>query len=586
MTAEHDGTAGSAEAPVEVLRGYALIADGERGALIGPRGDLSWLCVPQWHDDAVFSSLIGGRGRFLLTPTAERFVWGGSYQSGSLIWRGRWVSDEGVIETQEALAMPADRQTAVLLRRVLATEGTARVQVVLDARAGFGRHRMGRLHRDEDGTWTARTGDLRIRLRGAQAAEIDADGRLTLALAVPQGAHHDLVLELSAAALPEPTSAEELWERTTYVWSTVVPDLMHTAAPRDSAFACALLRGMTSTSGGMVAAATMSLPERSEGRRNYDYRYVWLRDLSYAGYAAAAAGMQPLLAELVGFAVERVLESGGQVRPASRVDGGPVPDERELPLVGYPGGRDIAGNWVNTQFQLDTMGELLQLFTVAARYDCLDSDGWKAMRLTTSVIADRWQEPEAGIWELADDWWAHSRLACCAGLRAAASVQSAHDAAGLVSLADEIVTETSRRCLHPDGRWQRSPTLTGTDAALVFPPTRGALPADDPRTRATLAAVKRNLVEDYYSYRYVHDDLRLGDAEGAFLLCGFMISLAELTQNNRVEAFRWFERNRAACGSPGLFTEEYDVRQRQLRGNIPQAFVHAAMLECSVRLAG
>jgi GH15 family glucan-1,4-alpha-glucosidase len=118
-----------------------------------------------------------------------------------------------------------------------------------------------------------------------------------------------------------------------------------------------------------------------------------------------------------------------------------------------------------------------------------------------------------------------------------------------------------------------------------LPPVRGALPASDPRTLATLAAVRRDLTEDGYAYRFAPDDRPLGQAEGAFLLCGFVMSLAEWQQGNDAAAFRWFERNRAACGPPGLLAEEYDVRQRQLRGNLPQAFVHALLLDSAQRLA-
>ena len=118
-----------------VLREYALLADGYRGALIGPRGDISWMCAPRWDDDAVFSSLIGGRGVFTLTP-ATRFVWGGYYEDGSLIWRSRWVSTDGIIECREALAAPADEHRVVLMRRVLAVRGDAHVELHFAPAAG------------------------------------------------------------------------------------------------------------------------------------------------------------------------------------------------------------------------------------------------------------------------------------------------------------------------------------------------------------------------------------------------------------------------------------------------------------------
>jgi alpha,alpha-trehalase len=337
----------------------------------------------------------------------------------------------------------------------------------------------------------------------------------------------------------------------------------------------------------MVAAATTSLPERAEAGRNYDYRYAWIRDQCYAGQGAAAAGAYPLLDHAVRFVSARLQADGDQLAPAYMVHGDRVPDQRRLDLPGYPGGYDLIGNWVNKQFQLDAFGEALLLFATAARRGRLDSGAWQAARIAADAIGARWREPDAGIWELDDQEWTHSRLTCVAGLRAVAGAgRQPALAAGWSALADAILADTTARATHPSGRWQRSPDDPGLDAALLLPPVRGALPADDPRTIATLRACGEELTEDGYAYRFRHDERPLAEAEGAFLLCGFMMALAQHQQGNQLEAARWFERNRAACGPAGLFSEEYDVTQRQLRGNLPQAFVHALMLECSARLAG
>src|SRR5919109_2537951 len=116
-----------------VLREYALLADGERGALVGPRGDVVWMCFPRWHDGAVFSALIGGRGEYAVTPRG-RFVWGGYYEPGTLIWRSRWVTEAGIVECREALAAPGRGQQAVLLRRVMARDAPAQLDVLLNVR--------------------------------------------------------------------------------------------------------------------------------------------------------------------------------------------------------------------------------------------------------------------------------------------------------------------------------------------------------------------------------------------------------------------------------------------------------------------
>jgi GH15 family glucan-1,4-alpha-glucosidase len=262
-----------------------------------------------------------------------------------------------------------------------------------------------------------------------------------------------------------------------------------------------------------------------------------------------------------------------------------VPDQRHLALPGYPGASDIIGNWVNQQFQLDAFGEALLLFSAAARHDHLDADGWRAAETAVAAIEQRWQETDsdAGIWEIDPDAWTHSRLICAAGLRQiATSGPGGEQGAQWVSLADQIVSDTAEHALHPSGRWQRSPGDPTVDAALLLAGIRGAIDASDPRTLATLHAVESELVQDGYCYRFRPDQRPLGEAEGAFLLCGFWMALAYAQQGDHVSAARWFERNRAACGSPGLCSEEFDVDQHQLRGNLPQAFVHALLLECAV----
>ncbi|OBH90878.1 glycoside hydrolase family 15 protein [Mycobacterium scrofulaceum] len=575
-----------------VLREYALLADGERGALIGPQGDVAWMCAPRWHSDAVFSNLIGGGGMYAITPTDVRHVWGGYYEPGSLIWRNRWITRDGIVECREALAFPGDPDRVVLLRRLIGCRGTARVRVVLQPSAAFGRRGPGEPSVD-DGVWSGKSGPLRWRwLGGCDVRSVKAArGRgelLTCEITVGEGGQHDFVLELSERSLPDrPPDPDISWDATEAAWHRSMPELSCTIAPRDGRHSYAVLRGLTSSGGGMVAAATMSLPERAHTNQNYDYRYAWIRDQVYAGIAAETVGAHELLDRAVEFVGARLLEHGPDLRPAYTVTGDSVPGEEDLDLPGYPGGTDKVGNWVNQQFQLDVFGEALQLLARAGNAGRLDAEGWRAAQTAIGAIEKRWREPDAGIWEIDDEHWTQSRLACVAGLRAIAKVAGGGpEVAACASLADAILADTAAGSLHPQGGyWQRSPRLRGTDASLLLPPVRGAVPVDDPRTRATLDAVREQLSDDGFVYRFRHDERDLGDAEGAFLLCGFMMALAEHQLGHDHCAMRWFERNRAACGPPGLFCEEYDVRQRQLRGNLPQAFAHALLLECTSTLA-
>ncbi len=572
-----------------VLREYALLADGQRGALVGPRGDISWMCAPDWDSDAVFASLLGGHGMYAVAPTGP-FVWGGYYESGSLIWRSRWVSGSSVIESREALAFPGWSRQAVLLRRIVAVHGDAEVEVVLAPAAGFGAHPAREPTRDHDGVWTARLGPLRLRWSGASWAAPDRGpggpfwaGRIT----VPAGGHHDLVLELSAGRLPpQPPDPDFLWDETADGWRRHVPAMAPTVADRDAGHAYAVLRGMTAASGGMVAAATTSLPERADQGENYDYRYVWIRDQCLAGQAVAAAGGTRLLDDMVDFVTERLCAEGARLAPAYTVGGDPVPEPHPLDMPGYPGAEPLTGNRVCEQFQLDTFGEILLFLAAAGRGDRLSEEHRRAVQMAVSVIAEQHERPDAGIWELDNRHWTHSRLTCAAGLRAVAACSATGaDAPVCSALADTLIAAASRDSLHPSGRWQRAPHLPGVDAALLLPMIRGALPVDDPRYPATFDAVAAELCDDFYVYRFRHDERALEVTEGAFLFCGFTMAMAAAQLGRPVTAMRYFERNRAACGTPGLFAEEFDIRQRQLRGNLPQAFVHAMLLESAIRLA-
>ena len=460
-----------------ILREYALLADGERGILLGPRGDYSWMCFPRWDSDACFASLIGGQGVYAVTPAA-RFVWGGYYEHG-LIWCSRWVTDDGaLIECREALALPSSPDRAVVLRRIVVRTGSAKIDVVLDLRAGFGKTPAKQVARADDGTWSAQAGDAHMRWVGAAKAKPRADGHgarpLVMQLELEEGEVHDLVLVLDAGGDAEPVpDPDHAWSGTEAAWHERLPELPYAVGHRDAQHSYAVLQGLTSAGGGMVAAATMSLPERAREGRNYDYRYVWIRDQCLTGQAVAKAGAYSLMDDAVRFVCERLLEDGPKMVPAYTVTGGAVPDQRTLGLPGYPGGTDVVGNWVNQQFQLDAFGESLLLFAAASGHDHLDADGWRAAETAIAAIEQRWQEPDAGIWELEPDNWTHSRLICAAGLRAIAARQSSREGGAM--------GRAGRRDRRRDGRPGRAPR--GPLAALPRRPPRrrGPAAAGDPR---------------------------------------------------------------------------------------------------------
>lgn len=164
------------------------------------------------------------------------------------------------------------------------------------------------------------------------------------------------------------------------------------------------------------------------------------------------------------------------------------------------------------------------------------------MEVLVDAVEKRRHDADAGIWELEDRHWADSRLMCAAGLRAIARQRRGHLAAKWSQRADRLVASVDADCLHPTGRWQRSPHDPALDAALLLPGIRGAVPALDPRNLATVDAVIDDLTDDGHVYRFrQHDDTAMHDAEGAFVLSGFHLALASLDRGDLLGATRWFE---------------------------------------------
>ncbi|MFF8714593.1 trehalase-like domain-containing protein [Streptomyces sp. NPDC015184] len=216
------------------LRDYALIADGERGALVGPRGDIPWLCAPRWDSEAVFAALIGGAGHYTLTPRG-RFVRGGYYRDGSLVWCNRWTTERGIVECHDALALPGDPHRVVLLRRITAMDASAEVLVHLEPCAGYGTEPSRNVRRDDEGVWTGRSGALRWRWSGAgEARPVRRSLRTTglgAEIALAPGTSRDLVLEICDRPLGDPMVPSRAWAATGNVGTRRCPPWRRRSRP-------------------------------------------------------------------------------------------------------------------------------------------------------------------------------------------------------------------------------------------------------------------------------------------------------------------------------------------------------------------
>ena len=349
--------------------------------------------------------------------------------------------------------------------------------------------------------------------------------------------------------------------------------------------------------GGIVAAATTSLPEQLGGPRNWDYRYCWLRDASFTlqafmdggYYQEAKAWQQWLLRAIAG--------SPDQVQIMYGIAGERYLPERELTwLSGYEGSQPVrVGNAASEQLQLDIYGEVIAAFHHALNR--LGKDGEQSFAMLRGMVEHLetiWQEPDEGIWETRGGrknftysklmaWVAFDRAIKAAGiLHANAPVERWQKVRAKIH--DEVCTQAYNEKL---GSFVQSYGSEQLDAALLLMPMTGFLPADDPRVQGTVKAIEGNLMSGGMVLRYntekVSDGLPPG--EGVFLACSFWMVGALKLQGRDADAKKLFERVLSLANDVGLISEEYDTKAKRLVGNFPQALSHISLVNAAFALS-
>jgi GH15 family glucan-1,4-alpha-glucosidase len=349
--------------------------------------------------------------------------------------------------------------------------------------------------------------------------------------------------------------------------------------------------------GGVVAAATTSLPERLGGVRNWDYRFCWLRDatltllaLMNAGYYDEAAAWRDwLLRAAAGSPSQLQIMYGlGGERRLTESDVGWLPRYAESRPVRI-------GNAAHGQLQLDVFGEVMDALHQARRGGLqLREEDWAFQCAMLDHLAGIWNQPDEGIWEVRGGprHFTHSKVMAWVAFDRAIK---ATEQFGLVGPADEW--RAVRQEVHDDvcsrgfnrrlGSVVQSYESDELDASLLLLPTVGFLPPTDARIRGTVAAVERRLFVDGFLLRYdTHSsEDGLPGGEGAFLACSFWLADAYVLMGRLDDARRLFERLLALRNDLGLLSEEYDTKTHRLVGNFPQAFSHVALVNTAHNLS-
>ncbi|MEO7981681.1 MAG: glycoside hydrolase family 15 protein [Sporichthyaceae bacterium] len=580
------------------IEDYALISDRLSAALVCRDGSIDWLCFPRFDSDAVFAALLGTKdnGHWTLAPRSGGACTTRRYRGDTLVLESEWVTDQGTVRVIDF--MPERGEAPDVVRIVEGVEGAVDMRSELRLRFGYGdvvpwvRHLDGMLAAvaGPDAVWLA--SDVAHHGRDfASFADftVEASRREAFVLTWNPSYQHR----------PEPVDPYRALDETMRFWSGWAARCTYEGPYREAVVRSLLtLKALTyAPTGGIVAAATTSLPEQLGGSRNWDYRYCWLRDATFTLQALVRTGYTEEARDWREWLLRAIAGSPERLQILYGVAGERHAQERELGwLAGYEGATPVrVGNGAVDQRQLDVYGEVMDTLFLARSYSLDPSeDAWRIQRGLMNWLESGWKEPDEGLWEVRGgrQHFTHSKvLAWVAADRAVRTVEE-HHYDGPVDRYRALRAEIHADVLTKGYDSERQ-TFTqyygsrGLDAALLLIPQVGFLPPEDERVRGTLRAVMSELAADGMVRRYDTDegaDGLPGD-EGAFLACSFWLADALVLDGRVDEGRARFERLLELRNDVGLLAEEYDVAAGRQLGNVPQAYSHLALVNSALNLA-
>jgi GH15 family glucan-1,4-alpha-glucosidase len=583
---------------VSRIESYALIGDLQTAALVGRDGAVDWLCLPRFDSPACFAALLGDEenGRWRIAPVGAAECMRRQYRADTLVLETEWDTPEGSVRVIDL--MPPRGEALDVVRIVEGLSGRVTVRSELRLRFDYGSVKPWVKH--DDGGLRAVAGPDAVWL----SAPVDVHGEDWASwcdVEVGAGDREAFVLTYrpSHEPAPRPVDAEQALADTEAFWREWIGSCQ-TTGPWDEAVRRSLitLKALTyAPTGGIVAAATTSLPEDVGGVRNWDYRYCWLRDASFTLQALLASGFTSEASAWREWLLRAVAGDPADLQIMYGLDGTRRLTEYEVDwLAGYEGSRPVRiGNGAAGQYQLDVWGEVLDALHQTREAGLApDEDAWDLQRALLGYLERHWQEPDNGLWEVRGPrrHFVHSKVLAWAGVdrmvRTARAVPDLPaDPDRWAALADAIHEEVCREGYDAErGTFTQYYGSKDVDAALLLIPRVGFLPWDDPRVAGTVAAVQHDLCADGFVQRYLtHGEVDgLPGGEGAFLACSFWLADALLGLGRYDESRELFERLLSLRNDVGLLAEEWDERGKRQVGNVPQAFSHVALVNTARQL--
>lgn len=589
--------------PQPPIGDYALLSDRQTCALVA-HGSIDWLCVPRFDSSAVFARLLGeaGNGYWRITPV-DGVETGRRYRDGSFVLDTEWAGPTGTATTTDFLAHNADAvapERVSVIRQLRCTSGHVDVEVDLVMRFDYGLVVPWVRRRDDpDGVPVhhAVAGAHSLTLHGPRLTGTDHShhGRCTLAAGESltwsltwQPAH----LDPCAAVDPEFEAARVVHDWRS--WRESVP--CHGPYAGQIADSLAVLRALTShRTGGLVAAATTSLPEEIGGERNWDYRYTWLRDSAFTIQALASHGHHHVALHWRDWLLRAIAGDPEDLQIMYGLDGTRMLPESTLShLAGYRGSVPVRiGNGAYTQYQADVVGEVMMALSDLREAGHVDDRfSWRLQINLLEVLERRLDTPDRGIWEVRGEphRFTHGRVLMWAAFDRGIAGVERHVLPGPVTrwrrIRDDLREQIWAHGVR-DGAFVQHDATDAVDAALLQIPQTGFVAADSGVMRATVARIEADLVDSHgFVRRYVPDGSDgVSGSEGSFLMCTFWLVEQYARSGRRDEAAALMDRLLALRNDVGLLSEEYDSRSGELLGNYPQAFSHLALIRAAEALS-
>jgi GH15 family glucan-1,4-alpha-glucosidase len=580
------------------IEDYALVGDRETAGLVCRDGSIDWLCFPRFDSPACFAALLGTpqHGRWQLHPAQKVQAIRRRYQEGTLVLETEFQIDSGVATLLDF--MPTRQPHPNLVRIVEGQRGEVAWDLELILRFDYGS--VVPWVRRVEGGIRAIAGPDSVRFRSD--VELKNENFTTTArFTVRPGQRVAFTLLWHPSYLPMPDVGDpwEALKQTTAEWQEWSGRCTYQGPWREVVLRSLItLEALTyAPTGGIVAAATTSLPEHLGGVRNWDYRYCWLRDATFTLYALLENGYHD---EAQAWGAWLLRAVAGRPDCTQILYG--LAGERRLPefeldwLPGYENSRPVrVGNAASRQFQLDVYGEVLDSLYQTSRAGLEpDENSWRLAQALLGFLGTVCMKPDEGIWEVRGPrrQFTHSKVMVWVALdRGIRSIEEF----GLEGPIDHW--RTLREQLHAQicvrgfntrlGSFVQSYGSDQLDASLLMIPLVGFLPPSDPRVQGTVQAIGQHLMHDGFVRRYdtTTADDGLPPGEGAFLACTFWYidNLALLGRHE--EARRLYERMLGLCNDVGLLAEEYDPQVKRQVGNFPQAFSHVGLINSALNLS-